>query len=180
MGFLSFLPFWMKSLFTAHFDGNYCPAQPRPHVSSVGAQGSENPVLLPSLTDRYLSLLSPQAMPLQTVMNLHGLFSLPEVVGRGDRGGGPHVSQDRKRRMENERIDKKGGGCCRAVPESLFSYTTAFCLHIAQWRRRSGTWGTGGRTGLWFVSAAVAVTCRRGLESLLDFHTSALPHGLEW
>ena len=83
-------------------------------------------------------MLSSQATLLKTVMKLHGLFSLPEVVGRGGGEGGPQVSWDRKRRMQNTRIKGKGG-CGRCVVESMFLYTAAFWFHIVHGRRQSST-----------------------------------------
>lgn len=57
------------------------------------------------------------------MVNSHELFGLPEMVGRGSGEGGQQVSGKRKRRIENKKVNEKGGTVAAALSLRACLYT---------------------------------------------------------
>ena len=118
----------------------------------------------------------------QDADELRGAPPFPEVVERGNGKGGQQVSGERGEWTSGwtRRV-----GCAAALLSTVYLYAQLHSVFTVSGEEVGSVvtcfikWGNWGGKMLWFFSVSVALY-RSGLESDLNFHPSALPHGLEW
>ena len=110
------------SLLTAHFAWN-CPCRP---ASSISQQwGSKPKESSPSTQPDWQASVLVEFLGriAQDSGELTCALGLPEMVGRGSGEGGQQVSGKRKRRIENKKVNEKGGTVAAALSLRACLYT---------------------------------------------------------